>query len=34
VSFLWIAGTDYEAAVRGSGGDDLRLIGVLRGIFP
>jgi hypothetical protein len=33
VSFLWIAGVDYKAAVRRVGGDDLRVVGVLRGVF-
>src|SRR5258705_11372891 len=34
VPFVWIGGTDYEAAVCGAGGDDLRLGGVLGGVFP
>jgi hypothetical protein len=34
VPFLWIAGFDYEAAVRGAGGDDLRIFGVFGRVFP
>jgi hypothetical protein len=34
VPFVWIAGFDYEAAVRWAGGDDLRVVGVLGGVFP
>ena len=33
VSFVRIAGSDYETAVRGAGGDDLRIVGVLGGVF-
>jgi hypothetical protein len=31
---VWIAGTDYEATVRGAGGDDLRLGRLFVGVFP
>lgn len=31
--FMWFAWTDYKTAVRGAGGDDLRILGVLGRVF-
>ncbi len=33
LSFVRVARVDYETAVRGAGGDDLRVVGVFCGVF-